>query len=770
MPRGGQRGTEVAADFTGARLTKAHTVLFYRPGISLKKLEQVNDNHVRCTLAIAADCQPGIHPMRLATASGITELKRFMVGGSPEITEAEPNSDRSKPQAVTPPVTINGTVTNEDIDYFSFEVPAPARINFEVEAIRLGDTLFDPHIEVLDTRGAVLANADDTPLVRQDAAISHTFKDAGTYLVAVREASYLGNGSSRYRLHVGAFPRPQGVYPQGGPPGAELDVQWLGDAKLGKAKVTLPAALDTDAGLFATDESGISPSPVPFRLSALPQTLEAEPNDGQDKATVGAAPGAFNGIIAQPGDTDWFKFSAKKGQVFDTRLYARQLRSPLDSVMGVNKLGGGGVASNDDSGGPDSAFRFTVPDDGEYALYVHDLLKRGGDLYAYRVELTPVAPVLTLSTPLEQQHLAVPQGNRNAIVVNATRSDFGGPLNLALDGMPAGLTLHAPQMPGNVSSIPIVVEAAADAAVAATMSDVVGRHADEKQTIEGHLHQGLRLIEFRNSTMCEQIVTRMGVAVAEKAPFEVKIVEPKVPLTRRGQMNVKIVATRAAEFKQAISLRLLWNPPGIGSGTATIAGDMTETTLHVNASDGAALGTWPLVIVATADVGGSVQVASQVANLTVAEPFFDLAIERARVTQGEESSLLVKATKKQDFEGEATVTLRGLPGKVASPEGKLTKETTELVFAVKAEKDAPVGQYGGVHVQTTVMQNGEPIVFNSVNGVLMVDKPLPPKQNEPPEQKAAQKAAPNPQEKKKRVRERRPRPEGGVFLKVSEAK
>ena len=89
-------------------------------------------------MAIALDCPTGLLPLRLVTVSGITELKLFSIGNCPEISEAEPNGDAKQPQTVTLPVTINGTITSEDIDYFAFTAAKDQRLNFEIEAMRLG--------------------------------------------------------------------------------------------------------------------------------------------------------------------------------------------------------------------------------------------------------------------------------------------------------------------------------------------------------------------------------------------------------------------------------------------------------------------------------------------------------------------------------------------------------------------------------------------------------------------------------------------------------
>ena len=95
-------------------------------------------------------------------------------------------------------------------------------------------------------------------------------------------------------------------------------------------------------------------------------------------------------MISKPGEVDYYRFTAKKGQTFDVHCFARRLGSPLDSVMTLGVVGGGALASNDDAVGPDSYFRFTFPEDKEYYLSVTDHLNQGGPTYFYRVEFLPV--------------------------------------------------------------------------------------------------------------------------------------------------------------------------------------------------------------------------------------------------------------------------------------------------------------------------------------------------------------------------------------------
>src|SRR5947209_18825450 len=58
-PFGGRRGTEMTLSLVGARLADAREVLFYDPGITVSKLDAVNDGQVKALVKIAPDCPLG---------------------------------------------------------------------------------------------------------------------------------------------------------------------------------------------------------------------------------------------------------------------------------------------------------------------------------------------------------------------------------------------------------------------------------------------------------------------------------------------------------------------------------------------------------------------------------------------------------------------------------------------------------------------------------------------------------------------------------------
>ncbi|MFW6125207.1 MAG: PPC domain-containing protein [Pirellulales bacterium] len=742
QPRGGQRGTEMDLVLSGARLADAQEVLLYYPGVEVTGLEAVDDNQVKVHVKIAEDCRLGEHALRLRTATGLTELRTFYVGALPQQEEAEENGDLENAQKVELNTTIAGVVQNEDVDFFAFEAKKGQRINAEIEGMRLGTTMFDPFLAILDAERFELAAADDTPLVWQDAVVSVVIPEDGTYYAEVRESAYGGNGNCTYRLHLGTFPRPTATLPAGGKLGEEVEVRFLGDAG-GEftQRVALPAEPDPNFGLFAQDEHGIAPSANVFRLSEHGNVLEAEPNNKPDEATPAELPLALGGVISEPGDVDFFRFHATKGQTFDVHCFARRLRTPLDPVMHVYVLGGKSLAGNDDSGGLDSYFRFQAPEDGDYALRIADHLGRGGPDFAYRVEFQPVTPKLSLSIPKvarysqERQIVVVPRGNRYATLVNASRANFGGDLTIHAEGLPEGVTLTAPTMPANLNVVPVLFEAAADAPVAGSLAQLLASHADPAQNIHGGLEQVTELVYGppNNRIYWTHTIDRLAVAVAEEVPFRLRVVEPKVPLVQNGSMELKVVAERQEGFTAPINVQMPFRPPGVGAATSvTIPEGQNEVLYPINANSNAQVRDWPLVVLGSATVGnGPAWISSQLATLKVAPPYVQFAMQRAAVEQGQQTEIFCKIEHSTPFEGAAKVRVLGLPPKTTAPDLEITKETGELAIQVATAEDSPAGQHKNIFCQLVVTENGEPIVHRVGGTELRIDKPLPPKKDEP---------------------------------------
>lgn len=746
QPRGVQRGVDSIITINGNNLSDAQEVVFYSPGFTVTKLEPVNNGQFKAHVRVASDCRLGEHAVRIRTATGITEMKTMWVGALPIVDEKEPNSDFDNPQVVPMNVTVHGVSDNEDVDYFAVEAKKGQRISVEVEGMRLASTFYDPYIAILDAKRFELATSDDTALNKQDGCLSIVAPADGRYIVQVRETSYAGNGSCQYRLHIGQFPRPLAIVPAGGKLGDEVEVRFIGDASGEiKQKIKLPTTQPVEGKFFlhCQDAGGISPSGFPFQLMTADVNVnEVEPNETVETGTKGAFPCAFNGVIEKPGDVDHFRVSLKKGQVFEVHCLARRIGSQLDPVMYMGLVGQGALVGNDDNGGPDSIFRVTVPQDGEYWINVTDHLKKGSPTYFYRIELRPIEAIARLSVPSfaqfsqDRQAYAVPRGNRYATLVNVGRQDFGGDVTVSANGLPLKTTVATDFVAGNMSVVPMVFEAALDAPLSTGRINYSAVHADPKVAIKSIGEQKADLIISNpgQAIYCSRTEPVSLLAVTEAVPFKINIVEPKVPLVHGGTMNLKVVAERAPGFKAAITLFPLYNPPGVGAASSIVIPEgQNEAYIPMNANGGAPVRKWKYAITGQAVVGnGPVWVSSQLATIEIAPAYLGVTMERGAAEQGKETQIFVKIANVKPFAGEATIRLVGMPPKTVFPEVlKITKDTKEIAFPIKVDPTAPAGIHRNIFCQVVITENGEPIAHSLGNTELRIDVPLPPKKDAP---------------------------------------
>ncbi len=747
-PFGVQRGTEATFTITGSGLAKVQEILFYEPGFTVKNITAEKDDSLKATIAVASECQLGVHAIRLRSLSGVSNLRVLTVGNLPEVAEAEPNTNLKQAQVVGANVTVSGVVQSEDVDHFAVDLKKGDRLNVELEGLRLASVssaaFFDPVLSVRDEDGAELVRSDDATLLQQDCFCSLLAPRDGRYIVQIRDVAYGGSTTSVYRLHVGTFPRPTAVFPPGGRPGETLNVRWIGDlAGDFNQEVTLPKGDQPESVIVAQNGQALAPSPNPVRISDLPAANEAEPNDDIKQVTLpSAAPIAMQGIIEKPGDIDFFRFTAKKGQQLDFKVFARKpLRSPLDAMLTIHNAAGNAIASNDDTGGPDSFTRFAIPADGDYFISVRDQLKGGGRDFVYRVEITETTPSLVVRLPERRQYipttLVVPQNNRNAVMVAAQRQNFAGEVAVSFEGLPEGVKTELLPMAAAMQEIPVLFSAAAAAPPAGGLLGITGKATDPKLNVIGHLDQRTMLVRGQNNVdVWGHNADRMALVVAETIPYSIELVQPKAPLVRSGSIDLKVVAKRAEGFKDLIALRLLYNPPGVASsGSIIIPEGQNEAVIPLTANNGAGVGNWKICVTARSGTrtprGGAFgpddgfRCSTQLADLKIEEQYHKLSFAKATVEQGKETNITVKVQKLRDFSGEATAELAGLPANTTSQPLKFNKDTAELTFKVATTKEAKPNRYTSIVCVTKIPVETDTITHTIAGGELRIDAPLP---------------------------------------------
>ena len=741
-PHGIQRGGEgTTVILHGNRLSDARQVLADLPGLTITEVKPLDNRKVQVHVKADASMTPGLYPIRLVTNTGISNLRLLSIGAMPVVQEVEPNSDFGSPQKVDLNVTVEGLVKTEDQDFYAVELKAGQTLNVEVEGVRLADTqrndFLDPYVAILDAGRFEKATSDDNPLVQQDGLCSFTAPADGTYVVVVRDSAFGGNDRAYYRVHIGTFPRPVAIVPGGGQPGQQIDAQLVYvDGTSQTAKVQLPSEPRERFPVVTEDDRGVSPSPNWVRVNDLPVTMEKEPNDDLRKAPEATAPGAFCGVIGKEGDIDYFAFPAKKGQRYLVNLYARGvLRSPLDGVVNIYDPAFKSVGGNDDSANqPDSFLEFTAAADGMYVARITDHLSSGGPSYSYRLEIAEAKPSLTLTLDELDRYKAVvipvPRGGQMAVMVRAARKFFSGELAIEALDLPPGITATTFPMPSNRSEVPLLLTTAEDAELNGSLVALNARPTDEKQQVTGSLLQNHKLVLGQNR---REIYTwdteRVAVSVAEPAPFKISVTQPQVPVVRNGSMEFEVKIERAEGFTGEVSLRTLYNPPGVSTNNSRkIAKDKNEVTVPLTANGSAALGTWPMFLIAsTATDNGEVRVTTQPIPLEIQDVQFGFQFTKGAAEQGTESEVVVGLEVSRPFEGEAEVELVGLPPGVSSTQAvqKITAETTKLTFPITVAADARPGTHKTLNCRATIRSDKGVIVQTQGTGELRVDKPLP---------------------------------------------
>jgi hypothetical protein len=736
-PAGCQRGAEITLSGRGSNLDDFQTIQFDEPGFDVEVLK-AEKGRFEAKVKVGAQVRTGEHHCRVVTASGVADVRAFLVTPFPMVAELEDKAVPGKVQPLVLGTTVYGQVQNEDVDRFEVELKKGQRLSVEVFASKLQtQQINDTLLQITKADGSQVIEVDDGSFSQQDPIVSVVVPEDGKYVVSLKESTNAGLGESPYLMSIGTFPRPVVAYPLGGQAGQELPLRLIGDASGVIEKTVKLPEQERDAFEVYTEDAQLAPQPTLVRVSAFPNVLEEEPNQDIVKApaTALSPPFALNGVLSEKGDVDAFKFTAKKGQEFDLNVYARKLRSPVDTVIAVHDAKGARLGLNDDGGHPDSYLRWKAPADGEFVVTVQDQLQRGGPDYAYRVEVTaPQAkvglwlPEMILNNNQERRAVVVPRGNRYATLVRAKRTDFAGDVTVSAEGLPQGVAAMGMVMDKSVDTVPMVFEAASDAAVGPSFFGLGGQWKDAPAgaSLKSEVDHLVDVIENGNQKPFYTVRHRaLPLTVAKEIPLKLSLEQPKVPLLQTGSMGLKVRLERSGDFKGPVSLNLLYLPPGIGSaGTMQVKEGENEAIYTISANGNAPLRNWLLCIVGTADFGsGPVWMSTGMIQVQVEDPFIAGQITRSFVDQGDSTSLRVKLDSKRPFEGAAKISLLGLPPNATAEDRQITKDDKEVEFIVKAGPNTPAATHKQLFCQFQLAKDGEQMTSSFGNGgILRVDK------------------------------------------------
>ncbi|HUE71487.1 MAG TPA: hypothetical protein VMP01_11440, partial [Pirellulaceae bacterium] len=446
-----------------------------------QKKPELTKMNVRFTAA--ADAAPGVRDFRIATPQGVSTVGQLVIVRDPVIAEAAKNDKPEEAQQVTLPATLCGCVEKaEDVDYWKFHAEAGQSFAFHVRSARLEDSIHDlqnhcdPILTLRSPMGAVLASSDN--FFFADPVIAHKFEAAGDYLLEIRDVRYEGNQYWEYVIEASSRPLIETTFPLAVSRGQASSLELVGFQLPSPptAAVTPPADLPLGMHWLPLSIGSDLAGPVPLVVTDLPLMTEtSEENNTPDKAQAVTVPTGINGRLETEADVDCYSFEAKKGESFSFEIVARRVQSSLDSYLRILNDKGQQLAVNDDlrlgkRNHADSWLEnWAAPADGKYIVEIRDIHLRGGPQYPYLLKIERSEPYFELFSDSDKTQLS-PGGNAVIFVRCERKNDFAGEVQLAIDGLPHGVTASCGKIRADGQDGCIVLESDHDAPL--NVSDV----------------------------------------------------------------------------------------------------------------------------------------------------------------------------------------------------------------------------------------------------------------------------------------------------------
>jgi hypothetical protein len=614
FPLGMQRGTTLDLTLTGTNLNEPTGLWTSFPAKVTIPPEGNNGKEptkLLVRLQVPADAPIGFHTIRLATTRGMSNFRTFCIDDLPQVLRNGTNRARNMAQEVPVPCVVAGTIGAEVSDWYKIKAQAGQRVSFEVLGRRLGSAV-DPQLTLHDVKtGKELPNghSNDAPGLQTDPRLTYVFKEAGEYLIEIRDVAYRGAEDFHYRLRIGDFPCCTTPLPMAARRGSKVTVTFAGPAAESAQPVPVQAPTDPAVSFLVVaprGSNGLHGWPVTLALSDIDEVLEQEPNNELAKANKLPVPGAVTGRLQEKNDQDYFVFPGKKGQRLIIEAETTELGSPTEVYVVLRDAKGNQIQATNPAAAP--RLDFTPTADGDYFLSVEHLHLWGGPAETYRLSVVPYEPGFDLSVGIDRYDIA--PGGTHAIPILVARAGYTGPIEVGVLG-PAGLggqlTIPAnqpaqPNQPGGTLNL------------TAGPSMAPGPHTfliQGKATINGKAvtrFASVRALVSRDMAMLpvppHSLEHQLGLAVTEKPVFTLAAKLDSPQAMPGKPIMLTVTATRVPGFTAEIALALAGLPGNVTAMVKPIPAGQNEVKIPINPAANAAVGQFTLGLTGTAKHNG----------------------------------------------------------------------------------------------------------------------------------------------------------------------
>ncbi len=794
---GVKAGESVDVTLRGTDLEGVDNLWFDHPGLRAFHLKGTTFR-----VAAAMDVPLGQHDVRAVGLYGVSNPRTFVVGNLAEGAEVEPNNNPEQATPISAGTVVNGEVAPTDVDCFAFQAKAGQRLRINLAAEKLESRL-DATIRVLGPDGREVAESRDSH--DSDPFLDLAIPSDGRYVLKVHDVVYNGSADHPYRLTVSDGPHIDAITPAIATPGVSTQFTLLGrniggvpapelvvdGVPLERKSITLtPPAGDLDAtnpslellasgassrrGFeFATTLPSGHSNAVFVGEAVDPVVVEHEPNDEDSRAQSLTLPCDISGTFEAPNDTDIYRFTAKKGQVWWIEASAERLGSPADPVFVIQKVIDKGVpqdlATGEDSpdqgagtrflmSSVDASLQWQVPEDGTYQVVISDLYssQRGDPRLVYRLNIRPARPDFRLYVVPEGaaggDSLTIGAGGRASAYVIAWRIDgFTGPIRVEAQSLPAGVHCDPVTIAANQVMAPVVFEADEKCPPSVGLARLVGhsRSGDRKDVLDyvsgvtalvpdvSHEALGGGIIwppanPQQTPPIAPARVTRgFVVAVASAAPLAVATAAKRYVVPQGHSLPLDLSVLRRVGFDADVAVTATDLPPNVTNASVTIPKASATGNLRLFVAKNVAPGTYTFLLRGAGPYPFSKDPnAKTKPNINLSEPSnavslvvrpapLSLALNNkgGNLKAGATLEVDVTLTRQNGFADGLTIALDAPPPlKLSAPVVAIAPGQTTAKLVVTAAADSPAGAVAGVFVRATAQVRSEPIAM---------DEPLP---------------------------------------------
>ncbi len=601
------------------------------------------------TVTIAADVPPGPYDAWVVGRFGVSNVKTFVVGTNDEWKDDGSNRALASAKELALGTVVNGIADANSMDYYRVALKQGQRVLAACTAQRI-DSRLNGQIVVMDETGRELGRDLGTvsydPILDFTAPAdgNYIFAVSDFYFDGGNDYFYRLRIHSEPRVDF-VFP-PSGVpgstadYQIYGRnlPGGKPSVYTLDGATLDVVtqSITLPAAAEGAEMATHLDPNAISLDLIPYSFAGAPATIlglasgpvvvEQEPNSDPLQPQAITVPCEVAGQFYPERDDDWFVFEAKKGDVYAVDIVSQRLGLDVDPFLMIERLvtddqgntTAANVAQVDDPGNrnnliglsfdystDDPSYRFVAPEDGKYRVLARDQFgdSRRDPRRVYRLRIRQESPDFRLYAVAEEIKVAnnnqVPffalglrRGSSTLLKVIVDRVDgFDGEISLSVEGLPAGVTCPQLILSTKQDIGWLCLETAKEAAPWVGPIEVVGRSKLGEADVVRKARPGSITWGSGNNQQArpEFRLTRglMASVVTETAPAHVAVGEDKIYETSLGgSLDLPIQLARGEGFGEAVKLVANNIPSELKPADVDIAGDKSEGTLKLVATNG----------------------------------------------------------------------------------------------------------------------------------------------------------------------------------------